>query len=120
MVLHEIRKLLHSRLTMLLMAMFLLANGLVTWGQPLPGTYSYTNVCSEHIRTLYAALPEDGEQALAEAEKRVIAHIRARGIRPAENGLSLNGAVAQVAGHLTREERADMARRAASGERISL
>lgn len=64
--------------------------------------------------------PTDGEHALAEAEKRVIAHIRARGIRPAENGLSLNGAVAQVAGHLTREERAEMARRAASGERISL
>lgn len=70
MVLHELRKLLHSRLTMLLMAILLLTNGLVSWGQQLPGTYSYTNVRSEHIRTLYAALPEDGEQALAAIEQK--------------------------------------------------
>ncbi len=70
MVLHELRKLLHSRLTMILMAILFLANGLVTWGQQLPGTYSYTNVRSEHIRTLYAALPENGEQALAALEQK--------------------------------------------------
>ena len=70
MVLHELRKPLNSRLTVILMALLLLANGLVTWGQQLPGTYSYTNVRSDHIRTLYAALPEDGEQALAALEQR--------------------------------------------------
>ena len=70
MVLHEFRKPLNSKLTVILMALLLLANGLVTWGQQLPGTYSYTNVRSEHIRTLYAALPEDGEQALAALEQK--------------------------------------------------
>ena len=57
---------------------------------------------------------------LAEAQRRVIAHIRARGLRPAENGLCAQGAPVAVAGRLTREERAEMARRAAGGEHIVL
>ncbi len=66
------------------------------------------------------AAREDAARLSAEAEMRVIAHIRARGMRPAENGLSLTGAPVGITGRLTREERAEMARRAANGERILL
>lgn len=70
MVSSELRKLLSGRLTVILMAILLLANGLVTWNQQLPGTYSYTNVHRDHILTLYRALPADGEQALAALEQK--------------------------------------------------
>ncbi len=70
MVSSELRKLLSGRLTVILMAILLLANGLVTWNQQLPGTYSYTNVHRDHILTLYRALPADGKQALAALEQK--------------------------------------------------
>ncbi len=60
------------------------------------------------------------ERACAEAQQRVIAHIRARGLRPAENGLCTASAPVGATGRLTREERAEMARRAVGGERIVL
>ena len=60
------------------------------------------------------------ERTRAEAQAQVIAHIRARGLRPAENGLCTLGVAPGGTGHLTREERAEMARRAACGERIVL
>lgn len=63
---------------------------------------------------------QDMERVRAEAEMRVIAHIRARGLRPAENGLCQNAGTVGAAARLTREERAEMARRAANGERITL
>ncbi len=70
MVSSELRKLLNSKLTLLLMTLLLLTNGLITWKQQLPGTQSYTNIRSEHIRTLYAALPRDSKQALAALEQQ--------------------------------------------------
>ena len=63
---------------------------------------------------------EPAQDALAEAQRRVIAHIRARGLRPAENGLCAQGGPVGATGRLTREERAEMARRAAGGEHIVL
>ncbi|MBR6825097.1 MAG: ABC transporter permease subunit [Oscillospiraceae bacterium] len=70
MVSSELRKLFRNKLTLILMALLILSNCLVTWREQLPGTSSYTNVRSEHIRALYAALPEDGEQALTALEQR--------------------------------------------------
>ena len=74
------------------------------------------------------ALPEkdeatsalDAQRVYAEAEARVLAHIRARGLRPAENGVSKNYTCVNVTGALTRKERAEIARRAVNGERIEL
>ena len=65
------------------------------------------------------SVDEAMERACAEAQMRLIAHVRARGLRPTENGLSHGGGVAATT-HLTREERAEMARRAVNGERITL
>lgn len=55
------------------------------------------------------------------AEEQVAARIREKGERPGENGTSAQGAVLVKADvkKLTRAERAEMARRAAQGERIS-
>ena len=63
---------------------------------------------------------EELEQVRLKAQEQLLAHIRARGMRPAENALSQNSAHAGGARRLTREERAEMARRAANGERIEL
>ncbi len=60
------------------------------------------------------------ERACAEAEARILAHIRARGLRPTEGGTGTAGDPVGATGRLTREERAEMARRAAGGERIEL
>lgn len=60
------------------------------------------------------------ESARQKAQEQLLAHIRARGLRPAESALSVHGTHANGAQRLTREERAEMARRAANGERIEL
>ncbi len=62
------------------------------------------------------------EAAVAEAESRLTEHIAARGLRPCENGLSARGAVRMhpSVDHLTREDRAMLARRAGRGESIRL
>ena len=61
------------------------------------------------------------ESARAEAERRVLENIRARGLRPAENAVfSTSEAPQYRGGAMTRAERAEMARRAANGERIEL
>ena len=58
-------------------------------------------------------------RAREEAERAVIASIRARGLRPAENALTPGvGAGNRGVARLTRAERAEMARRAARGEHI--
>ena len=63
---------------------------------------------------------EEIEIACAQAQQRLLESIRARGMRPLENGLSnrICGASTRIA--TTRAERAEMARRAANGERIIL
>lgn len=57
-----------------------------------------------------------------ETESLVLAHIRARGLRPAESALSdtSGDALRGGASRLSRAERAELARRAANGERIKL
>ena len=60
-------------------------------------------------------------KAACESERRrLLESIRARGMRPAENGLFTQGASVGERIATTREERAEMARRAANGERIIL
>ena len=60
------------------------------------------------------------ERAREETERAVTESIRARGLRPTESALTpgVSGALAGGALRLTRAERAEMARRAARGERI--
>lgn len=55
------------------------------------------------------------------AEKQVVDHIRAKGVRPAENGASGQGAftVKDDVSRLSRRQRAELARRAAKGETIT-
>lgn len=57
-----------------------------------------------------------------ETESLLLAHIRARGLRPAESALSdtARDALRGGASRLSRAERAELARRAANGERIKL
>ena len=63
---------------------------------------------------------EEIEKACAEAERRLLAHIRARGLRPAENALCVQSSCNTGMMRMTREERAALARRAERGERIVL
>ena len=59
-------------------------------------------------------------EACAEAERRVLAQIRARGLRPAENGVYVQSTCSTGVTRMTREERAELAKRAERGERIVL
>ena len=58
--------------------------------------------------------------AVRESEERLLGHIRARGQRPSENGISAAAGVRMhpAVGRLTRRERAPLARRAECGEHI--
>lgn len=62
------------------------------------------------------------ETACAQTEARVLTSIRARGIRPTESALSAvqGNALRRDASQLSRAQRAEVARRAAKGERIKL
>ena len=79
------------------------------------------------LRTIYAAIHHDEilngsvQKARADAEEAAVANIRARGMRPPENGATVTGGVSVSVGvgNLSRKERADVARRAARGERIT-
>ena len=66
------------------------------------------------------AVQEAVERARLETEQRLIAAIRARGMRPAENALhgGVGNAMQGEAGRLSRAQRAELAKRAAEGERI--
>ncbi len=66
-----------------------------------------------------AAFEKEIADACAEAERRLLSHIRARGLRPAENAVQTQSTAIVGVSHMTREERAEVARRAASGERIA-
>lgn len=67
-----------------------------------------------------AAVQEAVRRAREETERAVTESIRARGLRPTENALTPGvGAVSgNTAARLSRAQRAEMARRAAKGERI--
>lgn len=79
------------------------------------------------LRTIYTAIHHDEilsgsvQRARADAEEAAVANIRARGMRPPENGATVTGGVSVSVGvgSLSRKERADVARRAARGERIT-
>ena len=79
------------------------------------------------LRTIYAAIHHDEilsgsvQKARADAEDAAVANIRARGMRPPENGATVTGGVSVSVGvgSMNRKERADIARRAARGERIT-
>ncbi|MBQ9099511.1 MAG: hypothetical protein IJY50_08825 [Clostridia bacterium] len=69
---------------------------------------------------LEQAVRETTARVRAETEAALLAQIRARGLRPAESALHATGESPGLGTvqALSREQRADMARRAAKGERI--
>ena len=77
---------------------------------------------TEAEKPIPAAIPISTEQeileARAEAERQLLSHIRARGLRPAENGVQVASVYTQGVTRMTREERAELAKRVAGGERI--
>ena len=58
------------------------------------------------------------DEACAEAERRLLSHIRARGLRPAENGVQVARNTTLDVARMTRAERAELAKRVERGERI--
>lgn len=73
-------------------------------------------------REIAQAVLEAVEQARLETEQALVAEIRARGLRPSEGALSnaCADALRDRASGLSRAQRAEVARRAARGERIKL
>ncbi len=68
-----------------------------------------------------AAVAEAVSAAVREQEGRLLAHIRARGCRPAENGTASSTiSLRPAADRLTRRERAMLAERAERGETVEL
>ena len=69
---------------------------------------------------LRAAVESTAEKSRAEAERAVLAAIRERQLRPVESALTAGAgrAVSPGSAHLSRAQRADVARRAAKGEHI--
>lgn len=82
-------------------------------GVPIQHAYEVLNL--EKVKSGVA------RQAAAQAEKSVVESIRAKGSRPSENGTSSQSGVIVKSdvSKLTRADRADIARRAARGEKIS-
>lgn len=71
---------------------------------------------------LASAVPAAVSAAVAESEERLLAHIRARGQRPDENGTSAASGIRMhlAVDRLTRRERAMLAERAERGETVRL
>lgn len=61
---------------------------------------------------------EEIERIAAEARQALLAQIRARGTRPAECAIGTSPCTYHGGGRMSREERAELARRAARGEHI--
>lgn len=70
--------------------------------------------------TVSEAVSRAVETAVRETEERIIGHIRARGQRPSENGITGAPGIRMhpAVNRLTRKERAMLARRAENGETI--
>lgn len=81
----------------------------------IPIRHAYEVIHMEDIKAGIA------RTAAKDAEKQVVAGIRARGARPKENGTSGQSAftVKEDVSKLTRKDRAEIARRVARGERIT-
>ncbi|MBQ9778982.1 MAG: hypothetical protein IJW22_08685 [Clostridia bacterium] len=75
---------------------------------------------AEFEKRMAAAVDEAIENTRIETERALLADIRARGMRPIEAGLgdTSRQALRSDAAHLSRAQRAEVARRAARGERI--
>lgn len=91
----------------------------------------WEDISAERVKSAVAeavetAVAEAVETAVSEAvkasEERLLSHIRARGQRPLENGLSAAAGIRMhpAVGRLTRRERAMLAKRAENGETIPL
>ena len=65
MVKYEIRKLFQKTSTRLLLLILFLANAYLVWNQRLPETERYDSITVQQIQSLYAALPDDPDSALA-------------------------------------------------------
>ena len=77
---------------------------------------------AEHTQEVRQAIEAAVAASRLETESLLLAHIRARGLRPAESALAdtTQDALRGGASRLSRAERAELARRAANGERIQL
>lgn len=91
----------------------------------------WEDISAERIKSAVAsAVAEAVESAVSaavgmavkESEERLLGHIRARGLRPLENGLRAAEGIRMhpAVGRLTRRERAMLAKRAENGENIRL
>lgn len=68
MIRYEFRKLFQNRSLVLILLLLFAVNGFLLWNLPIPGGAAYSGIDGGHIRSLYAALPEEPEQALAALE----------------------------------------------------
>ena len=74
---------------------------------------------SEKIAGFEELLRSEIEKTIKETEERVISEIRAKKLRPAENGtVAHRASTAFDVSKLSRDERAKLAKRAAGGEKI--
>lgn len=64
MIIGELRKLLQRMSTRIILLVLFLVNALIVCNQPLPGAAEYYEIDAKHILSLYAALPNDAEQAV--------------------------------------------------------
>ena len=73
-------------------------------------------------RAVESAVAEAVSAAVRDCEERLLGHIRARGQRPTENGLSAAAGIRMhpAVDRLTRRERAMLAKRAENGETVQL
>ena len=86
MVTGEFRKLFQRRTTIFLILLLFLVNGVLVWNLEIPGGERYFSIEATHIRSLYAALPEDAAQALAalEQQREVLSNATLSGSDPGE------------------------------------
>ena len=70
MIKGELRKLLQRMPTRIILLVLFLTNALIVWNQPIPGTVQYYDIDATHIRSLYAALPQDAHQAVATLQQQ--------------------------------------------------
>ncbi len=70
MIRYEVKKLLRQRVTVILLLLLFLINGVVVWRMAVPGIQPYSQTNVTHILSLYRALPEDRALALSALEEK--------------------------------------------------
>lgn len=73
MIKGELRKLFQRTSTRIILLILFFTNALVVWNQTLPGAEEYYDIDAKHILSLYAALPDDADQAVATLEQQYAA-----------------------------------------------